>query len=499
MRLTWKRTLLALLLAIVAIGAWKGTQWLAFARGVQAYLYGYPLITSDITRRVLTAPGIAPRLGSGPVNKFSHVREFPDDKFRDVVAPNADTLYSIAWLDLASEPLVLHQPDMGRRYVLFGLLDAWSNSQSLGTRMYGHGPVDYAIVGPGWTGTLPVNMKRIDVATPIAWIIVRTGTSGKADYDAVHAIQDQYTLTPLSQVASRVQSQGPAQVPQQSPVPQDEPPAPTEARLDLKTPIVTQVAQLDARQYFGRLASLMAQNPPAALDAKMVATLGRIGITPGQAFDAKGLSDAQQRGLDDAVWFVRALFEARARGTQGDLQQGAFGRWFFDTLTTVMNKALLNERNGWLIPMNLGQYENRYPLRAIVTLVGFGANGPQDAVYPKTSVDADGRALDGAQRYMLHFDRAQIPPASAFWSLTMYDEASFFIDNPISRYAIGDRDPLKFNADGSLDLVIQRDAPADTSNWLPAPAGKFALMLRLYDPKPDVLDGRWVPPAVARK
>ena len=484
--ITWKRALPGLLVAVLAIGAWKGPRWLAFGRGLQAYLYGYPLVTSDVTRQVLTAPGIKKRLGTGPINQFNHARVFPDAHFRDVVAPNADTLYSIAWMDLAAEPLVLHQPDMGKRYVLFGLLDAWSNSRSLGTRLYGQGPVDYAIVGPGWQGTLPPGVKRIDMPTQMAWFIGRTGTAGRADYDAVHAIQDQYSLKPLSQYGK------PDVVAQEDARPLD----PT---LDLTTPVVSQVARMDTAHYFDRMARLMRVNPPAAADAPMVEKLAALGIVPGQPFDQGKLSDAQRTGLEDGVWFAKAMFEARAHGTQGPLEETSLQRWFFANLTTVMNRVLLNQHNGWIVPLNFGQYGTRYALRAVVTLLGFGANPPDDAVYPKTTVDAQGQALVGTDRYVLHFDKAQVPPADAFWSLTMYDEASFFVDNPLQRFAIGDRDKLHFNADGSLDLLIQHDAPTDTSNWLPAPEGRFGLMLRLYSPRPEVLDGRWIPPAVTRK
>jgi hypothetical protein len=479
-QLSFKRVLLALLLALAALCVWKGPQWLAFARGVQAYLYGYPLVTSDVTRRVLTAPGIKQRLGTGPINQFNHVRVFPDDKFRDVVAPNADTLYSIAWLDLAAGPLVLHQPEMGPRYVLFGLLDAWSNSRSLGTRVYGHGAMDYAIVGPGWKGQLPEGMTRIEMPTQMAWFIVRTGTAGRADYAAVHEIQDRYGLKPL----------------EPRPVAQETAPDPS---VDLVTPVVTQVARMSATQYFDRLAMLMVANPPAAADAPMLEILDKIGVHPGEHFEPSRLSAAQLRGLDDAVWFVRCLFETRAEGSQDKPERSGWQRWAFAKANAFLNDRLLNVHNGWIVPLNLGRYGTHYALRAIVTLIGFGANPPEDAVYPKTSVDAQGQLLEGSKRYVLHFSKEQLPPARAFWSLTMYDEAGFFIDNPLQRYAIGDRDKLKFNADGSLDLRIQHDAPADTANWLPAPSGRFGVMLRLYDPQPEVLDGSWLPPAVTRE
>ena len=152
------------------------------------YIYGYPLVLMDATRAVSTPP----------VNRFKHVTEFPDDTFTDVVSPNVDTLYSIAWLDLGKEPIVLGVPDLGRRYYTMQLLDAWSNViASPGTRTTGNGKGAFAIVGPGWRGDLPSSVEAIQAPTNMVWIIGRTYTAGKTDYDAVHAIQRQYQLLPL--------------------------------------------------------------------------------------------------------------------------------------------------------------------------------------------------------------------------------------------------------------------------------------------------------------
>lgn len=471
---------LALLAAAGLVALWQGPQWLAFARGVRAYLYGYPLVLAEYTSRVSGA-----RFAQDEMNRFMHVREFPGPDFKDVVAPNADTLYSVAWLDLSRGPVVLHLPETQGRWLLMQVLDAWSNAiASPGTRTLGSAAADIAIVGPGWSGALPAGVRRIDCPTRLAWLIGRTNTAGKTGYAAVHQLQDRYTLTPLAPVAAG------ATLPA---LPSDASP------VDTRTPVVTQVARLDAEHFFGHLARMLESNPPQADDAPMLETLRHLGVTAGH-FDASALSPATRAGLDDAVRFVRALFEARSPGTQGQLQAGPLLRGMAAGLNAMLDKLILKPHNGWVIPLDIGRYGDRYTLRALVALIGFGANAAEDAVYPMTQVDGEGHALDGTHRYRLHFARDALPPAGAFWSLTMYDERGFFVANPIERYAIGDRDRLALNADGSLDLLIQRadPGPAEHANWLPAPAGRFKLAMRIYDPKPAVLEGRWVPPGVQR-
>ncbi|WP_259460877.1 DUF1254 domain-containing protein [Paraburkholderia sp. BL23I1N1] len=466
---------------------------MAFKRGVQAYLYGYPLVSMDVTRQVMTAPQVARvpgarlRLGAGPINQFTHVGEFPDPTFKDVVAPNADTLYSIAWLDLKAEPLVLSMPDMHGRWVLMEVLDAWTNAYaSLGTRQYGGGPRQYLITGPGWTGTVPAGMIQIKSPTNMNWIIGRTYTKDAADFAPVHALQVQYRLTTLSKFLNQPIAVDPAHA--------------TGGAVDTTTPVLTQVARLNTREFFSRLAALMGDNPPSPSDKAMVDLLGRLGIVTAQPFAWDRLDAATRNGLEDAVWFVRALFEARSPGTQGPTDTNRVQEAFFRWANAAMSKVMLNSHNGWLVPLNLGRYGTNYALRAMVTLVGLGANVPEDAVYPSTAVDEGGHPLDGINRYQLHFERNALPPARTFWSLTMYDSKGFFVENPIRRYAIGDRNGLHFNQDGSLDLWIQRQQPETerSSNWLPAPAGPFKLYMRIYDPKPEVLENRWVPPVIQR-
>jgi hypothetical protein len=247
--------------------------------------------------------------------------------------------------------------------------------------------------------------------------------------------------------------------------------------VDMKTPVREQVDGLDAVAYFKLLAALLKANPPAVADTAAVAALARIGLVPGQDFDGGQLDSVALKALAGAPRAAQAKITGQA-------------------------EKLGARVNGWSIGVDgMGVYGTDYLQRAGVAAVGLGANLPQDAVYPMAGTDAGGQPLDGGRRYILHFPRGQLPPARAFWSLTMYDERMFFAPNKLNRYTRGSRDRLRVNKDGSLDLFIQRDSPgkAREANWLPAPPGRFNLILRLYWPHekpPSVLDGSWKPPAI---
>lgn len=494
-KLKTKKGMLLTLLAVAALWvAMSIPHWLRVLQAAQTYLYGYSLVTMGITKDVMSAPAVMQlppdkrRLGAGPINRFSHVRSFPDHTFKDVVAPNADTLYSIAWLDLSAGPLVLQMPDMQGRWVLMEVLDAWTNAHaSLGTRQYGGGKRDYLITGPGWQGSVPEGMVHVASPTRIGWIIGRTYTKNASDFENVHRVQNQYLLEPLHADSAA----------------KTNPPATTvvaDTPVDILTPPVRQLARMDAKTFYTRLAALMVDNPPAAADADMLKKLERIGVKPGHPFQWHALDGSTQTALAEGLELGRAFFEGFAPGTQGTLQVPP---WKVKLMAMVAERArhsALAPVNGWGVSMKLGDYGTNYTLRALTTLIGLGANVAADAVYPVTTVDADAAPLDGNNRYVLHFGKNEIPPAGAFWSLSLYDKESFFADNPIRRYAIGDRDALTFNPDGSLDLWLQADAPdeARKPNWLPTPKGPFRLMLRIYDPKPEVLSRQWAPPAVRR-
>lgn len=428
--------------------------WLA----TDAYVYGYPLVTMEMTRRIMTNVA-APAGTRAPMGQFARIREYPNAAFRDVTAPNADTLYTIAWADVGKEPWVLSLPDMKGRYYLFPLLDGWTTVfQSPGSRTTGTGVQTYAITGPGWKGTLPAGVKEYKSPTSLVWMLGRIYCTGTPeDYAAVHALQDQCKLVPLSAWGKDYT-----------------PPAGTvDPKIDMKTAVREQVNALDAVSYFTLLAELMKTNPPTPADAAAVARFARIGLVPGQDFDKSKLN---------------ADFVAR-------IPHIAFDRIM---LQLKVGKSVKNI-NGWLYDTVTGLYGTDYLNRALVTAIGLGANRPQDAIYPMSLKDANGNDYDGKNKYVMRFAKGQLPPVKGFWSLTMYDADFFFVANPLNRYSISARQKLKANADGSTDLYIQNESPgADKeSNWLPAPKGKFQLMLRLYWPTetpPSIIDGTWSPP-----
>ena len=429
--------------------------WLA----TDAYIYGYPLVTMEMTRRVIT--NVASVAGTrGPMGQFIKLRQYPDASFRDVTAPNADTLYTTAFIDVGKEPWVLSIPDMKDRYFLMPMLDGWTNVfQVPGKRTTGTGAQTYAITGPGWKGTLPPGVKEYKSPTSIVWILGRIYCTGTPeDYAAVHALQDQFALVPLSSYGK----------------PYTPPAGTVDPSIDMKTAVREQVNRMDAVSYFNLLAQLMKANPPAAADAPELTKFAKIGLVPGKDFDASKL-DAD---------FVKRI------------PQVAFDRIM---LQFKVGKSIRNI-NGWMYDSETGVYGTDYLNRAFVAAIGLGANRIQDAVYPTLLKDAEGKAYDGANKYVIHIPKGQLPPVRGFWSVTMYDANYFFVANPINRYSISARQNLKANPDGSIDLYVQNQSPgADKeSNWLPAPKDKFILMLRMYWPNekpPSIINGTWKPPA----
>ncbi|NGN43499.1 DUF1254 domain-containing protein [Mesorhizobium sp. CGMCC 1.15528] len=432
----------------------------------EVFQYAYPIVLMDATMRQTTAvPDATSVHGRAPINQFAYFRTYPAADAKDVVRFNFDTLYSFAWLDLSKGPIVLSVPDTGGRFYLIPTLDMWTDVfSSLGSRTTGTGAGNFAYVAPSWQGDLPEGVQRIEAPTSTIWMMGRVQTNGPSDYENVHKVQDGLKLTPLDQWGKSYA-----------------PPAtsPVEAGVDTKTPPLVQVEKMTGVEFFTRFAELLKKYPPHSNDYPIVFRMRALGLEPGQSWDAGKLdakttaliNDAAKVALSDVVAFLK-------RGGEG---------------THV---------NGWNIATdNMGTYGTSYLQRALVALAGLGANLPADAVYPAAFVDSEGKQLDGANKYVLHFNKNELPPVDAFWSLTMYDEQGFQVPNPINRFAIGDRDKLKFNADGSLDIYIQAQSPgADKeSNWLPSPAsGAIQPTLRLYSPRATVMNGTWVPPGIKR-
>ncbi|HML17728.1 MAG TPA: DUF1254 domain-containing protein [Bryobacteraceae bacterium] len=426
----------------------------------QGYIFAYPLVLMELTRRNSIQYQTQ---GAAEMNHFTHLRQFPDDRFRQVIRPNADTLYSSAWLDLSKEPVLLHVQDTHGRYYLMQLMDAWTETVSVpGKRTTGTGEGWFAIAGPGWKGTLAAHVQRIDCPTDIAWLLGRTQTNGVADYPTVHALQDGYILMPLSRFPD-----GP------------EPMKPPAERPDM-TGFVRppeQAQRMSAVEFFTLFAGLLVKNPAHSGDEPMMEQLKRIGIVPGK-FDPSALGPEGLKAMEEGA------ASASARLNSLDGRNGKPGP------------------TGWTGGSGfVGRYGTNYASRAAVARTGLGANPPEDATYLHCHQDAEGKSLEGSNHYRIHFAKDQIPPVKAFWSLTVYDEQGYFTANAIHRFAIGDRDALKFNADGSLDIDLQHASPgeAKASNWLPVPDEPFNISLRLYWPGDAILDGRWTPPPVVRE
>ncbi|KRB51848.1 hypothetical protein ASE04_09990 [Rhizobium sp. Root708] len=432
----------------------------ATAIGVDAYLYLYPLVTMDLTRAQATNVEAGKTTGRGPANMFVNVPEFPTADFRDVVRPNFDTLYSVAWLDMTKEPMIVSAPDTNGRFYLLPMLDMWSDVfASPGWRTTGTEKADFAVVPPGWTGNnLPAGALRIDAPTPHVWIIGRTKTDGPSDYDAVHQIQAGYTITPLSQWGKKAE---PAKVT-------------INPAIDMKTPPKKTVDGMAVEDFFVYAAELLKVNPPHATDQPIISRMKLIGFEAGKSFDKSKVTP----DLADALKTVPA--EAQK-----------LMDWKVPTLARVANNWSMNTDT-------MGVYGNYYLKRAIVAQMGLGANLPEDAIYPLNLGDEKGNPLNGANSYKLHFDKANLPPVKAFWSVTLYDPEGFQVGNSLNRFAVSSWMPFVYNADGSLDLYFQNKSPGEDkeANWLPAPAGAFNLTMRLYGPESQALTGKWNPPAV---
>jgi hypothetical protein len=438
----------------------------ALPDAVDAYVYGYPLVTMEMTRRVMTNVE-KPEGTRAPMGQFVRMREYPSAAFRDVTAPNADTLYTTAWIDVGKEPWVLSLPDAHGRYYLFPMLDGWTDVfQVPGTRTTGTGAQTCAITGPGWKGKLPEGVKEYKSITSIVWLLGRIYCTGTTeDYAAVHKLQDEISLVPLSSYGK----------------PYTPAPGKVDPSIDMKTPVRDQVNALSADEYFSLLAKLMKDNPPNNADTTMVKKLARLGVVPGQPFDGSKFSPV-----------AKDLFSHVPKIAQEKIMF-----WMKEGLLYGDFKL----EHGWAFTTKTGLYGVNYIQRALVTAIGLGANRPQDAVYPTSEGPSIISSYTGAKKYVMHFPKGKLPPADGFWSLTMYDAQYFFVPNVLNRYSISARQDLKVKADGSVDLYIQNESPgADKeSNWLPAPKDKFILMLRMYWPKekpPSILDGTWVIPQV---
>ena len=434
------------------------TEQEAQAIALDAYIYFYPLMSMDLSRKQFTN---GTNDFKGPMNTFVNVPAYPPADFKGVVRSNFDTLYSASWLDMTKEPVVISAPDTDGRYYLLPMLDMWTDVfASPGWRTTGTKAGNFLVTPPSWTGTVPDGMTRISAPTPYVWLIGRTKTDGPPDYDAVRKIQAGYKVTLLSDFGK--------------------PPKPVEFKLDpsvdMKTPPKVQVDTMAGGKYFAYAAELLKLHPPHVTDEPIIARMKKIGIEVGKSFDISKLDPAVQKAVEGAPQDGQKLMA-----------------WKLPTLARVAN--------GWSMNTDtVGVYGNYYLKRAILAQQGLGANVVEDAIYPLNLADESGKPLDGADKYTMTFEKGAAPPVNAFWSITLYDQEGFQVGNVLNRFAVSSWMPFKYNSDGSLDLYFQNESPGKDleANWLPAPKGPFNLTMRLYAPKSEALTGRWNPPAVTK-
>jgi hypothetical protein len=429
----------------------------AQAVGTLAYQYGLPLLDMQRTFDTSTSTNVASGRGGGPVNRFSHFRKLADAKDRTVVVPNADTLYSMAWLDLRKQPQIVHSAKGTTRFHVFELLTPYTeNFVNIGSPRTARPDGDYLLTGPGWHGHVPKGLKRIRSPYDRVWIIGRTYIAGAADLAATRRVQNTYRITPLNRWH------------------RDDPYGYTPRRPKHVDDTVDQahmpgtVRGEDPVTWLDALGDQLKRFPPPAADGPTLAKLAALDIGAGRhpLTDGK-LTAAQLQGLRDAV-----------AGGSASVRAELLRRYF----------AGFDQHNGWLVG-RVGTYGTDYALRALADQFGLGAPRPEVSVYPLTFLDRNRQALTGATRYVAHFDAATAhPPVKFFWSLTLYDNDGFLVDNPLGRYLVNDRSKLRYNADGSLDVYVQPTAPstaAQRANWLPSPSANaatpgFRLMVRLY-------------------
>ncbi|MGD8607679.1 MAG: DUF1254 domain-containing protein [Myxococcales bacterium] len=437
----------------------------ATAIAEEAYIYAYPMMESYRTLYVQaidrTGPGYR-----GPFNELTHERELLGPQFEDIVRPNNDTLYSMAWLDLRAQPIVLSVPAVEDRYYSVQLIDMFThNFAYIGTRTTGTAAGRYVIAGPGWKDSKPDGTDAVlRSESHFVYCIIRTEVRGPGDLSAVAALQDRYRLTPLNVFLGY--SNAPA--------------APGITFPSYVARKVQSAAFIDLFDF------LLTQVVVVPRERELMERFALIGIEPGALSASLSLSPELRHAIDAGVGQgIMAITNAAQH------PESVAG-------------VIVRSKGGWSgIDGLFGNGESmrgKYLARAVAAMVGLYGNDFEEAYYPMADADESGEPLDGSQhRYVIHFERNQIPPVNGFWSLTMYGlPDQLMVENPIHRYSIGDRSDLRYGADGSLTIYVQHGAPgsSERSNWLPAPDGPFSLQLRMYLPKSEASDPLYLPPPV---
>lgn len=428
--------------------------------GKEAYDYGFPLLEFTRVKREMTSVKCPDTSGNAPVNSFSNAAGFATPDSRTVVAPNTDTLYSIAHLDLSKGPIVLSHPDMGKRYYSFQMLDPYTNVIDIpGLREDGPKAGSYVIKlkGDSLGKKKPKGARVFKSRYDDVWVIGRTLATDAEDQRKAQKLMAKYSLTRLNgKPARKLKKNCKPGEPSKFPTPTDGP------------------------GFASALSAAMTQSPPPKRDGAMLDKLASVGIGIDQSVSEAGLSPDAEAALYKGIAEEAAALPGRVR-LKAFTDSQASGGWLS-----------LNPR--------VGDYGTDYELRAFVAVVGLGANTPDEAIYPTGITDATGALYSGADDYRLTFPPGQAPPAKYFWSLTLYDSSGYLVANPANRYTVGPtHEPFVTQPDGSIVVAIQGTEPSDpTVNWLPSPPGNFRLSLRLYGPSESAQSGAWKPPGVVK-
>lgn len=427
-----------------------------------AYIYGFPMVESYKTLYAQAVEQGGPNF-KATFNHIGNTANVFTPRDTAIITPNSDTPYSFVWMDLRAEPIVLTLPDIEEnRYFAVQLVDLYThNFGYLGKRTTGSKGGSFMIAGPSWRGDTPRGIARVvRCETAFAYALYRTQLFGSADLDNVKRIQAGYRVETLSAFLR-----------------QSAPPAP--AAIAWPRPDPATMTQTPAM--FRYLNFLLAFAPGHPSEKDLMTRFAGIGVGAGRPFDEAALAPdmraALQGGIDDGV----RAFEA------------------FKAAEVDTHKVSTNDLFG-----TRDHLRNNYLYRYTGAKLGIYGNSGEEAIYPTFFVDADGTRLNGAHnRYVLRFEKGKLPPANAFWSVTMYDgRTQLLVDNALNRYLINSPmlPDLKTDADGGLTLVVQRESPAAAleSNWLPAPNGPFYVIMRIYMPRPEVLSGAWKSPPLRR-
>ncbi len=427
-----------------------------------AYVYAFPLVCMELARRAATNVSAPAPSGRAPMNQFAHREGFADPTSTELVRPCADMISSALWFDVGREPIVIALPDFGERYVVFELHDLWTDVfASIGARTTGTSAQRITLAGPEWTGGGAPGSTLVRAPTATGWIVGRIQADGRGDLDAVHELQQVVRVAPLSAAAT----------------PYTWPQGAVDGRRQAHGSLIDQIESTSVEQFFALFANATRTNPPHANDQPILERMRRVGLEPGTPL-----------ALADAAPEMREAIEAAGPAARERIKRAAARPG--------------SPLNGWRANLGaVGTYGTDYLRRAAVAYAGLDASTPEDAVCAAASSDCDGMPLESGAIYRLHFGADELPPVRAFWSLTMYDHRQRLAANVIDRYAIGSRDAIEHNADGSLDLYVQHRSPGDEheANWLPTPEqGPFTMILRLHWPMHAILDGQWQPPRIRR-